>query len=358
MDVISLVLIFTLLLFIVVAANLAERERRRGVTSLPLMALAYGSTALLFLLLFFIGIGVQGLGVLVSEPGAISGATLPFEQLGVDPAQGQAFLTRLPIIGFGLWMPALIALVLLLPPARRLSMRFTRLDPANHVHAIALALTMLTLINLLVTLGVGLDTLAAGLADSAQAGQTVNLLPSLWAQQLLTALLAFVGVGWLTRRSWSETLDRLKLLRPTRRQVALGLAVALILVPAVAGLEWLGGRLGWMNSDVENLTEQLIGPLLTSASGILTVGLAAALGEETLFRGALQPRFGRIPTSLLFALLHSTYGLSLATVAVFILGYILGWVRDRYGTGTSMVVHAAYNLTLGVISLVAGGASV
>jgi len=77
---------------------------------------------------------------------------------------------------------------------------------------------------------------------------------------------------------------------------------------------------------VEALTEQLLGPLFSSLWGVATLGLAAALGEETLFRGALQPRFGLWATALIFALVHSNYGISLSTVVVFILGIVLGLI--------------------------------
>jgi hypothetical protein len=94
----------------------------------------------------------------------------------------------------------------------------------------------------------------------------------------------------------------------------------------------------------------MIGPLTQSGFGILTLGLAAALGEETVFRGAMQPRFGLLLTSILFALLHSTYGLTLSTLLVFIVGLVLGLLRLRYNTTTAMITHAVYNISLGVIA--------
>jgi len=91
----------------------------------------------------------------------------------------------------------------------------------------------------------------------------------------------------------------------------------------------------------------------SSLVGIITLGAAAALGEEMVFRGALQPRFGILLTALLFALLHNQYGVSLATLVVFILGLVLGWTRKYINTTTSMFVHATYNITLALISLMA-----
>lgn len=55
-------------------------------------------------------------------------------------------------------------------------------------------------------------------------------------------------------------------------------------------------------------------------------------------------------TSLLFALLHSQYGVSFATVAVFGVGLILGLLRQRANTTTAMIAHAVYNMSLGLIA--------
>jgi len=85
-------------------------------------------------------------------------------------------------------------------------------------------------------------------------------------------------------------------------------------------------------------------------AGVLTLGLAAALGEESVFRGALQPRFGLILTAILFALMHSNYGITLSTVLVFGVGIVLGLLRLRYNTTTSMLAHAIYNITLGLVT--------
>jgi membrane protease YdiL (CAAX protease family) len=192
-------------------------------------------------------------------------------------------------------------------------------------------------------------------AASATEQNAGSLLAQLWAQQLLTALLAVVGVGWLLRRNGRSLLQRLGIVKINGRHLLIGIGCGLALVPVAILLETVGNAAGWETADVERLTEALLGPLFTSIPGILTLGLSAAIGEETLFRGALQPRFGLLLTSLLFALLHSTYGISIATVIVFVLGCILGWLRNRYSTSVSMIVHAIYNITLGVISFLAAG---
>jgi membrane protease YdiL (CAAX protease family) len=219
------------------------------------------------------------------------------------------------------------------------------------VHVLALTLSSLVLVNLLVTLGIGLGNLAEQLASQENSNASGIMLISLWAQQIFTALLACLGVGWITRRSGRETLQRLGLVVPSLRQVGLGIGLGLLLIPSVVIIEAISNLFGLSaNTDVSDLSEQLLGPLFQSPFGIFTVGAAAAIGEETLLRGALQPRFGLLLTTVLFALLHSNYGISLSTLIVLVLGYVLGVVRMRTNTTTAMIVHAVYNSTLGLLA--------
>jgi membrane protease YdiL (CAAX protease family) len=209
----------------------------------------------------------------------------------------------------------------------------------------------MVLINLAFTVAVGLENLADMLQTGAQAGVQSNPAPALWGQNLMFVVLGLVGVGVFARRGLSAALMRLGIVTPTIRQAVVGLVVGLVMVPIVIAAEALASRLGLgASAGVERLTEQLVGPLTQSPAGILTLGLAAALGEETVFRGALQPRFGLVFTSILFALLHSQYGLSFSTVAVFVVGIILGVIRLRANTTTAMITHAVYNMTLGLIA--------
>lgn len=352
-EIISMIVLFAPLLLVLFLANFAQREREQGKEAWGLTAVAYGTLILLYIALIGLGLILQLVSI------AFAGGNLPPELLqayqaaGIDVSVVESVVDSLPSIGLGLWLPSLLGLILLLPPVRRLLARVIAIDPASPVHAVALALSTLVLTNLLVTLGIGLGNLAE--AASATEPNAGSLLAQLWAQQLLTALLAVVGVGWLLRRNGRSLLQRLGIVKINGRQLLIGIGCGLALVPVAILLETVGNAAGWATADVDRLTEALLGPLFTSIPGILTLGLSAAIGEETLFRGALQPRFGLLLTSLLFALLHSTYGISIATVIVFVLGCILGWLRNRYSTSVSMIVHAIYNITLGVISFLAAG---
>jgi hypothetical protein len=337
-EILSTVALFLPIFIIVWLANLAEARRERGEAYAGLAVVAY-----VFLIVLYVGSLLLGIVVQVAAFGAAA-----------DPdileAVGEAMpMESLPLLATGLWLPSLLGLLLLLPAVRHFIARIVPLDPASPVHTVALSLSMLVLINLLVTLGIGIGNFADMMAQNES--MEANTMGALWAQQLLTALLALVGVGWLTRRTWPQVAERLALVVPSGREWLIAIGVGLGMVPLVLLVEALASTVGLgADADVERLSEQLLGSLFTTPLGILTIGLSAGLGEETLFRGALQPRFGIIVTSVVFALVHSQYGITLSTVIVLILGFLLGWLRIRYNTSTAMITHAVYNMTLGLIA--------
>ncbi len=347
-----LLLLFGPLVLLLWLANLADAQRRQeSPNQLPAI--------LTYLLLVLLWAGLLLGGVALSLVGlAIAGRSLPpellaaYAQAGLTTATVQRLVANLPQLGMSLWLPAIFGLILVLPPVRRLLARVLPIDATRATHAVALSFTMLVIVNLWFALALGLDVMADMLeADSGQGAglQTGALLSITWMQELLFLAMALVGVGWLTHRNLNATLERLGIVKPTGRQVLIGLGLGLLLTVALLPLDYLTTvtRFGW-NQDVARLSEQLIGPLTQSPIGILTLGLAAALGEEALFRGALQPRFGLLLTSLFFALLHSNYGITLSTVVVLDIGLTLGLVRRRYNTSTSMIVHATYNMSIGL----------
>lgn len=345
MEILTMLLFFIPLVLVLWLANFSHRKRIEGDASSERVfkLLAYGLLFLLYGGLIVLGVGAQVLGI-VAQAGLTSDLEVALEAGGLS---ADAFAR----VGLGLWAPSLLGLALLTRPARRLATRVTSIDPSNPVHAVALALTPLILINLFVTLGLGLGNLAEMMEAGAAAGAEFNPLPSVWVQNVVFILMALIGVGLLARRTLPGALNRLGIVAPTAPQAILGVLAGVIMAPAVIFIEYGASLLGLgADPDVARLTEQLIGPLTTSAAGILTLGLAAALGEESIFRGALQPKFGLVLTTLLFALLHSQYGFSFSTVAVFGVGLVLGMLRLRANTTTAMITHAVYNMSLGLIS--------
>lgn len=252
-------------------------------------------------------------------------------------------------LGLSLWLPSILAIILLIPIVRRGIAHLIPIQASNRIHTISLVLSTLILLQLAITFAIGLETLSSMESSS----NVWSLIAQLWTQDIMFFLIACLGVGFLTRRNGKETLQRLGLEKITSKQFIFGFFIAIGLVIIVYLLEiLLASTMFGIDQNVQEYTEKLIGPLFTSIPGILTLGLAAAIGEEAIFRGALQPRFGLLLTSLLFALMHSNYGFTLSTFIVFGVGLCLGLVRIRFNTTTAMVIHAIYNISLGLISYI------
>lgn len=371
-DLVSLVITFLPLFIILLLANAAERARRRDLARAASAILAQthaadaaaeaapiaiepapkrDDTAAIFKVMAYLFLGTIYFLVILGALGLLAAASLSRTQPDLGAANLLGMVDNPGLVAWGLLVPALAGIVLLLPAVRRLCARYIPIDVANPVHAVALSMTMLVIINMLLTIGVGLSNISTMVTQAEEAGAPVTSFASIWGQQILMALLAFVGVGWPLRRSLHQTTARLGLVWPSRRQVLLGIGLAIVMVIVVLAIEAIAAALGLASdASVEELTQQLLGPLLSSPWGVLTLGLAAALGEETLMRGAAQPRLGLVLTAVLFALLHSNYGITLSTIVVFLLGLVLGIVRMRHNTSTAMVLHATYNIILGLMA--------
>ena len=357
---------FLPLFVILLLANAAERARRRDMQTAALASVSYAAdpllaapatqpqddTATIFGVMAYAALIALYVAVILGALGLLAYTTLSRTQPHLFADNPLGTMVDNPLLAaWGLLLPGIMGIFLLLPAVRRFCARFIPIDPKSPVHAVALSMTMLVIVNILITIGVGLSNLSTMVTQAQEAGAPVTSFVSIWGQQILMALLAFVGVGWPLRRGWRDTLSRLGLVWPTVRQLWLGIGLAFVMVGVVFTIQAVAMALGFAaDADVEELTEQLLGPLFSSWWGILTLGLAAALGEETLMRGAAQPRLGLLLTAALFALLHSNYGITLSTAIVFLLGLVLGLVRMRQNTSTAMVLHATYNIILGLMA--------
>ncbi|TCP69494.1 CPBP family intramembrane glutamic endopeptidase [Baia soyae] len=241
---------------------------------------------------------------------------------------------------------SILGLSFLIPIVRKGLAKVIPINPHSHVHTFALLTSILIPTTLFQSLIV-----PTSLSEVQQENITlVSTLSSIWAQNILCAVFAVIGVGYLTRRNWQQTRERLGLSRLTFKQLLGALAVAVVFVILQWGLTIVFTQLGLSeDQEVLKVNEALMAPLFNSAIGIISIGLAAALGEELVFRGALQPYFGIILTSILFALTHSNYGLSIGTAVVLVLGLGMGYFRKRYSTTYTMVIHASYNILVGTL---------
>ena len=105
-------------------------------------------------------------------------------------------------------------------------------------------------------------------------------------------------------------------------------------------------------SSLRRQVLELLNRLDLSGLNPLWFGLAAGIGEELLFRGALQPIVGVWWASLIFTLAHFRTGqfhsmnwqkLIYAT-SVFIAGLFLGYVFSEIGLIAAIVTHATVDV--------------
>jgi uncharacterized protein len=232
---------------------------------------------------------------------------------------------------------ALLAALPLLPAVRRSVARILPVDPASIVHMTALAFAVYE-----VGLSLAQMALIGDVANLAETGMTLGIWDVLLSG-LPLLLFALLGVGLFVRRSGGQILGRLGLRRPNWKQLLLAAALVAALLAFDYGVNWAWERLDPAGYEaLTSVTDQLFGGLMTVA-GAIVLGLSAGISEEILFRGALQPRLGLLLSAALFAIGHLQYGLTVATLEVFVIGLVLGLVRNRTNTTTAILVHAGYN---------------
>jgi uncharacterized protein len=203
-------------------------------------------------------------------------------------------------------------------------------------------------------------TVVLGLLLVAQqlGSQVTSQLPltygELLAQDIPFLILAFVGVGIFIRRTPRETVERLGLLPPTQRRWWFIAGAGILVFLAVAwGIESVASVVAPEQQKKVTDVSNVLFSHFNNPGAIIFLGLLAAVVEETLFRGAMQPRLGILVTSILFAALHTQYAVSFATLEVFVLGLGLGWLRKQSGsTLPGMVTHAGYDIAVGLIPFV------
>jgi membrane protease YdiL (CAAX protease family) len=167
--------------------------------------------------------------------------------------------------------------------------------------------------------------------------------------QLIVQLLGWIGLSYVIVgtglwRTFDEANKRLGLRRLTLGTVGVSVAAFFVamIVNGVAGA--LTAIFQPSTSDeIERGLQELTGDF-QSPLGAILIAVSAGVGEELFFRGALQPKFGIVLTSVCFALLHTNYGLSFVTLGVFGMGMVFGYLRQRYGTVAAMITHGLVNL--------------
>lgn len=325
------------MLYIGLMIYLANLEQVRG-ESHPLL------TAMQYSLVLIVGVWIlNALTFVVITPEQIEDPLVAQQVESIDRTAAIAFVT------FGLvGIVAIIALIRSPLPHRWIeqyiygnSTNDRAYDSSLSVHKLAVMLMIVQVIAIVWTL-----LISGGVTGLDLSYDTPwQALGDLASSALLYIVLALLGVGWLIRRDTLETLKRLDLRLPTRRDITYGVGMALLLyvMLIIASSIWTS----MVTSDVLEQQTAASQQLFEAFNSSLLLGFLLALltgiSEEILFRGALQPVFGLLPTSIFFTIIHIQYALTPATIILFIVALGFGWLRLRIGTTASIIAHITYN---------------
>ena len=228
---------------------------------------------------------------------------------------------------------AVVLTVLLVPSAGAPFLRALGLDPASPVHRVVAVAFVLTVV----------DAVAL-FFELRQAGPVeIPFYPADPLVSVTTDLtLALAGVGFGLTRGFRESVARLGVRSIPRRQLVIAVVVAALFQVMVGGLEYLESvLLPSVHALEDRFGYQFVG--LPPWVGAVLTSISAGVGEEVLFRGALQPRLGIVLTALLFGALHVQYQVP-GMIVIVLIGIGLGIVKERTSTSCCILVHVLYDV--------------
>ncbi len=230
-------------------------------------------------------------------------------------------------------------LIPLFKPLRKLLARVTPMDPNSPIDLCGLALILWVMSFFIIS------ALQSGPMEVGQGGAAL-LENVFWLllNALTFVLIAYVAVGYRIYRNGDEATKRLGLSWPSLKVIGISLA---LVIPAFA-ISIFGNILTliFQPEVIDNLqdTMQEMTSGLDNPIGALMIGLSAGIGEEVLFRGAIQPRFGIVIAALFWTSLHAQYEISFVLVGLFGVGILFGLQRKYFGTTSAIISHAVYNM--------------
>lgn len=133
---------------------------------------------------------------------------------------------------------------------------------------------------------------------------------------------------------------------PLYKQLMYGSAFG---ITAVANAIWLI-NMNWLGRS-KDFFSTLIQKLKPNLFDIFFYSLCAGVGEEILFRGAIQPHIGIWPTAILFIVLHGY--LNINDLALLLYGILmvvvsagLGYLFDNFGIHAAIVAHFLFDFVM------------
>lgn len=296
---------------------------------------------------------VFSLGVLVLQAALVSGlAGADGELISVEVDMVSAVVVFVLAAGSslaGYWAisspPARQWLRAHLPPS-------TTYNPDSSVHTTAIVLVLAVTVWAMAAF-----VLQGGLSGYAESLETNAVRPvDLAFQAVLQVVIAVLGVGLALRRSLPAVLERLALRLPTNADLIWGVGIGGLFIAVMMVFSALWAAL--VSPEVFAEQTQAVNQLNTAFATLplaFVVAVSAAVGEEIWIRGALQPVFGIVLTSVFFTALHTQVALTPATLLIFVVSLGLGWLRQRQSTTAAIVAHFVYNFVpLALLSTAAG----
>lgn len=228
------------------------------------------------------------------------------------------------------------------------------LNPDSSVHVLALLLLVAHVALTFASFYAagGLEGLAQQLEQ--QAIDSNNLLMDLG----VFVLFALGGVGFYMRRNAPQTLERLGLRVPSVRDLRQGVGVAFVLYGVVILMSLFWQTLAGIEAyEQQTVAVRALSEQYGASLGLgLLMAFCAAVGEEVLFRGALQPVLGIPLSTLYFVMLHTQYILTPSMLIIGVVALGFAWLRQRTHTTAAIVAHFCYNALPFVFLWFAGGA--
>ncbi|MCK5772339.1 MAG: CPBP family intramembrane metalloprotease [Thermoplasmata archaeon] len=131
-----------------------------------------------------------------------------------------------------------------------------------------------------------------------------------------------------------------------------------ILIPVSFISGFVAGELGASEGPVSTIMSGAVGPQIGAL--IISVSLLAPLSEEIFFRGylfgALEKKLGGNPAILITAVIFGLAHFNLVLfIPIFLMGLVLGWMRERTGSILPSILVHSMNNTLAIVWVMSAG---